>query len=50
MGNLIFKDPVAFKSTVYNELGYTLNKPLHCEHFLQFLIKRTVKSVFLMPV
>lgn len=32
---------------IMKELSYTLNKPLPYEHFLQFLIKSAIKSVFL---
>ena len=33
---------------IMKELSYILNKPLHYEYFFQFLIKSTIKSVFLM--
>lgn len=33
---------------IMKELSYILNKPLHYENFFQFLIKSTIKSVFLM--
>lgn len=37
----------AFRSVVYNELSYTLSKPLHYEHFLWFLRRKYNKiSIF----
>lgn len=33
---------------IMKKVSCTLNKPLHYDHFFQFLMKTTIKSVFLM--